>query len=121
MKILFKKNVWILKKLGRDSWGNQIYGDKRLLNDVCMDVIPDFGTRDNKRVFEPKITLTLFGPLPKSLSIDKSIIGSKIVDDDQEEYYVKDIEMIKGSDGNITQYHLILEKDENHVRENNIY
>jgi|GEM_PF-4704527 len=121
MKILFKKNVWILKKLGKDFLGNQLYGDKLLLYDVRMDIIPNFGNKDNKRVFEPKMMLTLFMPLQNALSIDESLIGSKIVDDDQEEYYVKNIEMIKDSDGNITQYHLILEKDENHVRENNIY
>lgn len=87
-------SVQILKPLGKDDWGNQIYGSSLTLSPVRFDRNHEFQGSGNHRS-ELKPSVVLVYPKFCSAFIDDSFLGGKVTCDGVE-YTVRKI---------IPQYH----------------
>lgn len=109
MNLSYKQSVEISKKQGEDRWGDGIYGEMEIFNNIELDKRPVFQTIDKKREVKQTAVLIIFEPQINSISTSKDEwIGARVVDDAQNVFYVEDYEAISDENNTLIKHQLNL-------------
>ena len=109
MNLSYKQSVEISKRQGEDRWGEAIYGEMELFNNIELDKRPVFQTIGKKREVKQTAVLTIFEPQIDSISTSKEEwIGARVVDDAQNVFNVENYEAIYDENNNLIKHQLNL-------------
>jgi hypothetical protein len=93
MNLSYKQNVEISKKEKVNRWGEPVYGEKNVYNNIELEKQPIFQTVGGRREVKQKAILTIFEPqvIAVSTNIDEWI-EARVIDEEHNVFYVENYE-----------------------------
>lgn len=93
MNLSYKQSVEISKKEKVNRWGEPVYGEKIVYNNIEIERRPIFQTVGEKREVKQKAILTIFEPQTSPIStIKEEWEGARVIDEDHNVFYVENYE-----------------------------
>lgn len=93
MNLSYKQSVEISKKEKVNRWGEPVYGEKVVYNNIELEKQPIFQTVGGKREVKQKAILTIFEPQNSPISTtSEEWEGARVIDEDHNVFYVEKYE-----------------------------
>ncbi|OAZ16860.1 hypothetical protein V425_05620 [Lactococcus lactis RTB018] len=109
MNLSYKQSVEISKKEKVNRWGEPVYGEKIIYNNIELEKRPIFQTVGGKREVKQKAILTIFEPQNSPVSkASEEWEGARVIDEDHNVFYVEGYEPKYDENNNLIKHQLNL-------------
>ena len=109
MNLSYKQSVEISKKEKVNRWGEPVYGEKIVYNNIEIEKRPIFQTVGGKREVKQKAILTIFEPQISPISTtDEEWEEARVIDEDHNVFYVEGYEQKYDENNNLIKHQLNL-------------
>lgn len=109
MDLSYKRSVTIMKKEGENKWGEPIYSDQKVFDNVTLENSPLFVTVGKKRLVKDRVILTIYGQNTSDLFSNEEVwLEAKVLDENHNALYISQVNLIKNNEGVAIKCQLIL-------------
>lgn len=109
MNLSYKQSVEISKKEAVNHWGEPVYEEKIVYDNIEIDKRPIFQTVGGKREVKQKAILTIFEPQISPIStIKEEWEDARVIDEDHNVFYIQNYEPKYDEDNKLIKHQLNL-------------